>query len=413
MLFTSVLLVLLVSIILLISHWSQNRGIVYLVVVLLLFTIRQFTFLLMHSDAHVEVLALLLFHFDPLIFLIGPFFFYYLKSLVQGKFVMDKYLLVYALPALVILINTLPFYGYPFAEKVAESAAVQGNYYLDGPINFSTVFFPLKYQVGVGALFNLTITLFSFAYLIRLKKSGTASLKKKVSVLINRILVVIPMLIIPNLILIGYALINSPVKGELIIRQVAFEDNGFVFFMPLLLPLSFFLIPSWLYTDLEGVHAFDKIRAFLQGLWQRAAGHHAAASAEKSADLERIIAYIEMEKPYVQVEVSLHDISLAVNIPRIRVSNCFNKELNTSFPAYRNKLRVAHAISLLRRGAHLNTSIEGIAERSGFKSKSIFYAAFKEEYDMTPTEWMKKNLEVAKEPLVQEANYSKNTSHVV
>jgi len=413
MLFTSVLLVLLVSSILLISHWSQNRGIVYLVVVLLLFTIRQFTFLLMHSDAHVEVLALLLFHFDPLIFLIGPFFFYYLKSLVQGKFVMDKYLLVYALPALVILINTLPFYSYPFAEKVAESAAVQGNYYLDGPTNFSTVFFPLKYQVGVGALFNLTITLFSFAYLIRLKKSGTASLKKKVSVLINRILVVIPILIIPNLILIGYALINSPVKGELIIRQVAFEDNGFVFFMPLLLPLSFFLIPSWLYTDLEGVHAFDKIRAFLQGLWQRAAGHHAAAPAEKSADLERIIAYIEMEKPYVKVDFSLHDISLALNIPRIRVSNCFNKELNTSFPAYRNKLRVAHAISLLRRGAHLNTSIEGIAERSGFKSKSIFYAAFKEEYNMTPTEWMKKNLEVAKEPLVQESEYSKNTSHVI
>ena len=413
MLFTSVLLVLLISSILLISHWSQNRGIVYLVVVLLLFTIRQFTFLLMHSDAHVEVLALILFHFDPLIFLGGPFFLYYLKSLVQGKFVVDKYLLVYSLPALVILINTLPFYGYPFAEKVAESAAVQGNYYLDGPINFSTVFFPLKYQVGVGALFNLTITLFSFAYLIRLKKSGTASLKKKVSVLINRILVVIPILIIPNLILIGYALINSPVKGELIIRQVAFEDNGFVFFMPLLLPLSFFLIPSWLYTDLEGVHAFDKIRAFLQGLWQRAAGHHAAASAEKSADLECILTYIETEKPYVKVDFSLHDISLAVNIPRIRVSNCFNKELNTSFPAYRNKLRVAHAISLLRRGAHLNTSIEGIAERSGFKSKSIFYSAFKEEYDMTPTEWMKKNLEVAKEPQVQESNYSKNTSHVV
>ena len=413
MLFTSVLLVLLVSSILLISHWSQNRGIVYLVVVLLLFTIRQFTFLLMHSDAHVEVLALLLFHFDPLIFLIGPFFFYYLKSLVQGKFVMDKYLLVYALPALVILINTLPFYSYPFAEKVAESAAVQGNYYLDGPTNFSTVFFPLKYQVRVGALFNLTITLFSFAYLIRLKKNGTTSLKKKVSVLINRILVVIPILIIPNLILIGYALINSPVKGELIIRQVAFEDNGFVFFMPLLLPLSFFLIPSWLYTDLEGVHAFDKIRAFLQGLWQRAAGHHAAASAEKSADLECILTYIETEKPYVKVDFSLHDISLAVNIPRIRVSNCFNKELNTSFPAYRNKLRVAHAISLLRRGAHLTTSIEGIAERSGFKSKSIFYSAFKEEYDMTPTEWMKKNLEVAKEPQIQESNYSKNTSHVV
>jgi AraC-like DNA-binding protein len=53
---------------------------------------------------------------------------------------------------------------------------------------------------------------------------------------------------------------------------------------------------------------------------------------------------------------------------------------------------VAHAISLLRAGTHLTTSIEGIAERSGFKSKSIFYAAFKEEYGTTPTEWIKKHL---------------------
>ena len=413
MLFTSVLLVLLVSSILLISHWSQNRGIVYLVVVLLLFCIRQFTFLLMHSDAHTEVLALLLFHFDPLIFLTGPFFLYYLKSLVQGKLVVDQYLLVFALPALVILINTLPFYNYPFAEKVAESAAIQGNYFLEGPTNFSTVFFPLKYHGTGGSIFNLTFILFSFAYLLRLRKNGTSYLKKKLSVLINRILVIIPILVIPNLIIIGYMLFNSPKKGELIFRQVAFEDNGAFFFMPLLLPLSFFLIPSWLYTDLEGVHAFDKIRAYLKGLWQRTAGPNPAVPAEKSADLERILTYIETEKPYVNLEFSLHDLSIAVNIPRIRVTNCFNKELNTSFPAYRNKLRVAHAISLLRRGAHLTTSIEGIAERSGFKSKSIFYSAFKEEYDMTPTEWMKKNLEVAKETQVQESNYSKNTSHVV
>jgi AraC-like DNA-binding protein len=53
---------------------------------------------------------------------------------------------------------------------------------------------------------------------------------------------------------------------------------------------------------------------------------------------------------------------------------------------------VGHAISLLRAGAHLTTSIEGIAESSGFKSKSIFYAAFKEEYGVTPTDWIKNNL---------------------
>jgi AraC-like DNA-binding protein len=392
MLYTSVLLVLLISSILLVSHWSQNRGIVYLVVVLLLFSIRQFAFLLMHSDAHVEVLALLLFHFDPLLFLAGPFFLYYLKSMVHGKFVVDKYLLIYAIPALIAAINTLPFYGYPFAEKVAESAAIQGNYFLDGPTNFSTVFFPLKYQGTSSGFFNLIFILISIVYLIRLKKSGTTSLKKRLSVLINRILVVIPILVVSNLIIILYVLFNSPKKGEMVFRQAAFEDNGAFFFMPLLLPLSFLLVPSWLYTDLEGVHAVDKIRAFFQRLRQRAPEVSIASKLEKSKDLERIIVYLETEKPFIKVSFSLHELSQALNIPLVRVTTCFNKELNTSFPAYRNKLRVAHAISLLREGAHLTTSIEGVGERSGFKSKSIFYAAFKEEYGMTPKDWIKENL---------------------
>jgi AraC-like DNA-binding protein len=394
MLFTSVLLALLVSSILLISHWSENKGIAYLIAVIILFSIRQLIFILVNSDAHVELLAVLLFHFDPLFFLVGPFFLYYLKSIVNGKLVWDKYLLIYAIPALIAGINTLPFYSYPFAEKVAESAAIQGNYFLDGPINFQLLFFPFKYQLRLAALYNLSMALFSFVYLIRLKKNSANKLKKKVTVLINRILMVITLVMVPNLILLIYVFVNSPKKGEFIFRQAAFEGNGIIFFMTLLLPLSFFLIPSWLYNDQSNANVLDKIRVFFQKLRQNTADTTLESKFEKSTDRERILAFLETEKPYVKVSFSLHDLSLALNIPHIRVTTCFNKELNTSFPSYRNKLRVNHAISLLHAGAHLTTSIEGIAERSGFKSKSIFYAAFKEEYGMTPTEWIKKNLKV-------------------
>jgi AraC-like DNA-binding protein len=315
---------------------------------------------------------------------------------------MDKYLLVYSIPALIALINTLPSYGYPFAEKVAESAAIQANYFLDGPVNFQLLFFPFKYQLRFAALYNLSVVLFSFVYLIRLKKTSAIPLKKKVSVLLNRILAATTLVVIvPNLIVLLYVLVNSPKKGELVFRQAAFEDNGAIFFMTLLLPLSFFLVPSWLYNDQASANALDKIRAFLQKLRRGNAQAAVGSKFEKSADLERILAYLETKKPYVQLNFSLHDLSQALNIPHSRVTTCFNKELNTSFPSYRNKLRVAHAISLLHEGTHLTTSIEGIAERSGFKSKSIFYAAFKEEYGMTPTDWMKKNLLVEKEVTIE------------
>jgi AraC-like DNA-binding protein len=393
MLLTSILLSLLISSILLISHWSENKGIAYLIFVIILFSIRQFIFILIHSESHVEVLAILLFHLDPLFFLLGPFFLYYLKSIVHGKLVMDKYLLVYAIPALIALINTLPYYSYPFAEKMAESAAIQGNYFLDGPINFQLLFFPFKYQLRLAGLYNLSVVLFSLVYLIRLKKTSAIPLKKKVSVLLNRILAATTLVVIvPNLIVLLYVLVNSPKKGELVFRQAAFEGNGAIFFMTLLVPLSFFLIPSWLYNEQASSNPLDKIRVFFQRLRLSTSEGTLESKLEKSEDLERILDYLETEKPYVQVSFSLHDLSLALNVPYSRVTTCFNKELNTSFPTYRNKLRVAHAISLLRQGVHLNTSIEGVAERSGFKSKSIFYAAFKEEYGMTPKDWIKENL---------------------
>jgi AraC-like DNA-binding protein len=148
-----------------------------------------------------------------------------------------------------------------------------------------------------------------------------------------------------------------------------------------------------LYGDQSITSTGDILIRKIGGLFQKKRGEvNEEAYSEKSTDLERIIAFIEQEKPFLQVGFTLHDLSQELNIPYIRVINCFKKELNTSFPAYRKKLRIAHAISLMRAGAHLTISIDGIAERAGFKSKSIFYTAFKEEHGMTPTEWMKRNL---------------------
>mgnify|MGYP000998496992 CR=1 FL=1 len=66
--------------------------------------------------------------------------------------------------------------------------------------------------------------------------------------------------------------------------------------------------------------------------------------------------------------------------------------IKTSFPKYRNNLRIKHAVQMFKDKKHLHMSIEGISTQSGFKIKSAFYAAFKDEYKMTPTEWIEKNI---------------------
>jgi AraC-like DNA-binding protein len=113
---------------------------------------------------------------------------------------------------------------------------------------------------------------------------------------------------------------------------------------------------------------------------------------ELSDDSGQIMNYLEKKKPFLKTEFSLHDLSRELNIPHLRVSGFFNKQLKTPFPEFRNRLRVSHAIQLFKDNMHLQMSIEGISAVCGFKNKSRFYAAFKAEYKMTPTEWIEKNI---------------------
>lgn len=395
MLFLSLFLTLTVVVILLISHWSQNRGIIYLAGVLLFLSVRQFTLLLINTCEHTRLLAFLSNHFDPLFYLTGPFLLYYLQSLFKGKLVADRYLVLHALPSVLVLINTLPYYLYPFDHKVAEMALIQGPVpFLGGTVEDPHLLFPLKYQRNVMVFFNLTYALVSFGKLLSLKKNSSNYIKKKLSWLTNRILWVMPAVILPNFVVIVYSTFQAPEKGELVYRNQAFSSDGVVFLLSMLLPLTFLFIPNWLYGDQHSGRTLgDRLLQFFIALFpKKPISESNVISQEKPEELERILAYLLQATPYVKVNFSLHDLSLALNIPAVLITKCFKNELATSFPAYRSKLRVAHVVSLLRKGVHLNTSIEGIAERSGFKSKSIFYAAFKEEYNMTPTEWIKKNL---------------------
>ena len=393
MLFLSLLLSFIVAVILLIHHWSQNKGIIYLVVTIILYSLRQFTFLIINSNAHGKLLSILFLHFDPLFFLMGPFILYYLKSLIRGKLVADRYLLLHTLPAVLILINLLPYYASPFASKVIEMTQGQGLVPFLSKVSEPYLLFPLKYQRILMVVYNLTYVIAAFRLLLRFKRSGTTYIKKKLSALINRILWVLPAFILPHQLIVIYSTLQAPEKGILVYHNTSFTSDGPLFFLTLILPLSFLFVPSWLYGDQSITSTGDILIHKIAGLFQKKRGEvNEEAYSEKSTDLERIIAFIEQEKPFLQVGFTLHDLSQELNIPYIRVINCFKKELNTSFPAYRKKLRIAHAISLMRAGAHLTISIDGIAERAGFKSKSIFYTAFKEEHGMTPTEWMKKNL---------------------
>jgi AraC-like DNA-binding protein len=386
MLYTSLILVLLVAFFFIVNHWNQNRGVAYLVFIILDKALTQLSLLVL-NETHDATVFTLVYHVEPLIVLQGPFFLYYLKSLMKGEFVWDKYLLLFSIPTLIFLINLIPFYSLSFESQV--------NYFSEPLLHQDLnahLFLSLKQQYLFISIYNTAFVIYGAWFIHKLKSGAGIYIKKKVNVLITRIFIVASLTIIPGLVVVLLLSLNSKQTGMIDFFNPDAVNSNYLYFQSLVLPISFFFVPNWLYNEKEPLSFLDNFIL----TWKRVTSEHAKTSAddsfEKSTDFERIIAYIETEKPYVKTQFSLHDISQALNIPHNRVTNFFNKQLKVPFPTYRNKLRIEHATYLLHSGTHLTTSIEGIAEMSGFKSKSIFYKTFKEEYGTTPVEWIKENL---------------------
>ncbi|MEY2760301.1 MAG: hypothetical protein RLZZ96_201 [Bacteroidota bacterium] len=389
MVYTSLILVFIVSLLLLLNHWRQNKGIIYLVWIILGLGLRQTVLLVLNTTRDPFVLAFFIAHMDPLIVMIGPFLIYYIRSVVKGEFVWDKTLLVLLIPSLLSFINLLPYFATPFEDKVAYFSMASANrpalVYLSLQLN---------YQLSLILLYNLGCLIYAVLYLIRIKRANGFYIKKKVSVLLNRLLVIIPVIVIPYILVFILLALNSKMLGKVDFANPEVINNQSLFFLTFLLPFSFFLIPSWLYNEKDPLSFLENFVLNYKSVVNEKSKFSAEESFEKSSDLDRIISYIETQKPYIKTAFSLHDISQALNIPHNRVANCFSKQLKVAFTSYRNKLRIEYATDLLRAGTHLTTSIEGIAEMSGFKSKSIFYKIFKQEHGTTPIDWIKENLEI-------------------
>lgn len=390
MVYTSILLIVLISLVLLFHHLPQNKAVVYLVILLFSASIRPLIFYLFNNQTDTVLFAQVFLHLDPITCLFGPMLLYYFRSLLRDKLVLDWALLLHLIPALLLLINTIPYYSVPFAEKIQYLALVQARD-PSATNNFPYLLFPYPWQKNFLPLYNLMYGIISLTYAIRVRQKGSIYVKRRVWFLLTRVAWVFGIYFTPIFLFILYATLSDPQDFKISFTNEAYRFSSFLYFNTLFLPISFLLMPKVLYGEKQKNSPLESIWDGLKQFFERRYPT-TSKTATVSEDVELIVSYIEQAKPYLREEFSQHELSIALNIPQKRITECFNKKLEVSFPLYRNTLRIQHATQLLRDGAHLTTSIEGIATLSGFKSKSAFYLAFKAVHGMSPIEWIQKNV---------------------
>ena len=384
MLFTSHILNGLLLILLISYQWKVQKATPYLIALILLYCVRHLTLFLLNSVTNAELLAVFLFHFDPLACLFGPLILYYFRSVLEGKLVFDKKLLLFCLPVLPLFVNLLPYFLVPFDEKVKMASGMQQHLPDSENLIFSnTLFFSIKFlNLGIP-VYNACFIVFSFRFLVSKYRANLVKVKK--SKMIKSMAVILMFIMAPILLLsfLRYGHSGGFFKFSIEDRLVYFNLYTFLW------PLIFLFFPNLVYGLNPITSSFFQFGSFFKNRFTKREDIDAIESKNES-DLELILDYLEKQKPYLKKDLSLHDISRELNIPHLRVSSCFNKQLNTSFPEFRNRMRIKHAISLFQNKAHYQMSIEGIASLCGFKNKSSFYSAFKAEYGTTPIDWIKK-----------------------
>lgn len=110
---------------------------------------------------------------------------------------------------------------------------------------------------------------------------------------------------------------------------------------------------------------------------------------EKSVIMDKMTGYMKDEvKPYLSPKISLQEVSTVLDINPNRLSQAINEKTGLNFKDYINSYRVEEAKLLLSSPEFQKLTIEAIAEKAGFYSKSPFYSAFKKHAGMTPKEFM-------------------------
>jgi len=108
---------------------------------------------------------------------------------------------------------------------------------------------------------------------------------------------------------------------------------------------------------------------------------------QKEAYIAHIYTFMLSEKPYMNPELTVQDLSKQLNISRHHLTEILNNDVGKNFFTFINEYRVEEVKRRLLDEKFDHLTIVALAFESGFNSKSTFNSIFKQNTNMTPTQW--------------------------
>lgn len=376
------LFTILMSSILTFFNWKSNKNTLYLSFVFILTSLFGIGHHYITWGNSEYGIAIFYNHFSPLMFLTGPFLYFYIRNTLKNRSRLVKKDWWHFIPASIAFIGTIPYYFQPFEKKLEIASQIIKNIDAIREIEVN-LFYTIEQSFVLRMVSTLLYLFYSFYLLWRFSPSKTQkkqSSQKQDSVIYRWLI-----FLLSNFLFICISFTVLAINAAVTIPSESIHDGYLLYIMAgvsyCTLIFSLFLFPEILYgiTVKRGGNGKKIKNKKVNLIVEQDPLFTLSASIEK---------YLQEKKPFLNHTFSMSTIALDLKIPQNQVAYCIKHLMKIKFSELKNQLRIAHALELLNDSSNSILTIEAIGKQSGFKTRSYFYTAFKKEIGCTPSEYV-------------------------
>ena len=375
----------------------HNRGFkssnIYLAFFLFFYNLFIITnYLYIYIDSKVFIAYLLSIPFNAIGYLLGPFAFLYVRSTLKDCNSFGKYDWIHFIVFTIIYLGRLPHCFLSWDTKLLMADELINHQWIN--VNYWSFNFilPLNLNYKLKAL-HFLLYISATWYLILKNKFKNPSLiegSKQTKTVENWLYLFVGIVSFLSILFALIVLKLLDAKDKISFRVEGNILFSLIFIGFLILILGLILFPKILYGK-----PFEKASLMIS---------EDKISESKKDKIEKFsfdLDYIEeirlllekwkVEKKYLDIDSSTFSLSKDINIPNHHVTYYFNNSSDEKYIDWRNRLRIEHAIGLIKNKEGFHKTIESLGKESGFRANSAFLRCFKQFTGKLPNDIMKEN----------------------
>ncbi|XDD50104.1 helix-turn-helix domain-containing protein [Leptospira sp. WS92.C1] len=305
-----------------------------------------------------------LIHFPEFIFLhipfaicTGPLFYLLIQSIFKIEYLWERSQWLHIVFVMILTLFFLPIAWIPTQDKLE---LFRKNVTVISPFFKSYILFFLSISYIIPGIYIA----FSFRFLFNLKILSSAGKEKSIFV---------------------FYLILSVFALSKFVTFIGFLSEGFGF----LKKVGAFGFSTGVFLIFILLARYpDFLDLLRRGIREIRRQQNRISSDQTVSTLEKIRNLFEVEKIYLDEDLSLKTLAYKLSLRPDQLSQVINDSYGKNFNRFLNNHRIREAIRILKDEPDLK--IIHVAMRCGFNSKSSFNESFRRETGITPTEYLKK-----------------------